>query len=299
MTLAAVDNISGGNRLQQRADQGQAYTQAPALCSGIYSGWVRHRRYEPKAHRFSYAVFMMYLDLDEVEHVLAKSFWWSTSRWALARFKLADYLGDKANGNASIPALKSHVCNLVERELNVVVDGRIRMLTNLRYFGFIINPITIYYCHDRNENLVAMVLEVTNTPWKNRHQYVLRCDPEKAMQRISFNKALHVSPFHPMNMYYHLRSNRPSKTAVVHLSNHMGKDVHKKNEQPVVLEAENLVFDATLLMSRQEISSTALARVLLTYPFMTIKVCLAIYWQATKLLIKRVPFFAQVREGAS
>lgn len=251
---------------------------AKVLKSGIYLGGVRHRRFTPKSHQFQYSVYMMYLDLDELDEVLSLTHFWSKKSWRPVRFKREDYFGD------SLTPLDQAVKNHVSKELNRTVSGPVRMLTNLRHFGFIINPITIYYCFDATEKLQAMMLEVTNTPWGERIQYVLDCDPEKHNQRISFNKAMHVSPFHPMTHIYNWRSNTPGKRLVAHLQNReMGNgNTSGEGENPVV-------FDATLSLERQEISKGSLIRTLLRHPIMTLKAISAIYWQALRLLLKKVP----------
>ncbi|MFT2111185.1 DUF1365 domain-containing protein [Marinomonas sp. 2405UD68-3] len=244
--------------------------------SGIYHGWVRHRRYSPKEHAFEYNVFMMYLDLDEIDKVFSLSRLWSKKNCYLASFKRSDYLGDPKKD------LAKEVRKKVKEYLGFDPDGPVRMLTNVRYFGFIINPITVYYCFDKSEILHAMVLEVTNTPWGEKVQYVLHCDPTSVSQRIKFNKEMHVSPFHPMTHIYDWRSNYPEKKIAVHMEN---KTQIKTNE----LEKEAVVFDATLCLEREEISTKSLRRILLNYPFMTIKVVWRIYWQALALFVKGVP----------
>ncbi|MCZ2721307.1 DUF1365 domain-containing protein [Marinomonas sp. 15G1-11] len=250
--------------------------QSTLLKSGIYHGWVRHRRYSPKRHDFKYRVFMMYLDLDELDKVFALSSWWSKKSWHFARFKRSDYLGDPKQ------SLSESVRHKVKTQLGVDVDGPIRLLTNLRYFGFIINPISVYYCFDKADLLQAMVLEVTNTPWGEKVQYVLRCDPNTHKQRITFNKEMHVSPFHPMSHFYDWRSNVPKTKIAIHMEN---KNALSTNE----LAKNSVVFDATLSLQREEISSTSLRRILLQYPFMTLKVVLSIYWQALKIWKKGIP----------
>ena len=154
--------------------------------SAIYKGSLRHRRFYPQEHKFSYQVFMMYLDLAELETVFKLSPWWSQKPWRPARFERGDFLGDPG-----VP-LDEAVRKRIFEETGEWHNGPIRMLSNLRYFGFVMNPITCYYCFDENENLTTIVPEVTNTPWKERQSYVLKCDPDKRIQRIYFQKEMHV-----------------------------------------------------------------------------------------------------------
>ncbi len=213
---------------------------------------------------------MMYLDLGELEEVLALSPWWSVKSWRPARFERSDYLGDPG-----IP-LGDAVRNRIFEETGERHSGPIRMLANLRYFGFNVNPITCYYCFDENEKLKFIVSEVTNTPWKERNSYVLKCDPEKRFQRINFNKEMHVSPFNPMEMTYRWSSNNPSKILSLNLETDFRGTRH---------------LDATLALKRREIDSTSLAGILTEHPWMTAKVVASIYWQALKLVIKKAPFY--------
>ena len=213
---------------------------------------------------------MMYLDLGELEEVLALSPWWSVKSWRPARFERSDYLGDPG-----IP-LGDAVRNRIFEETGERHSGPIRMLANLRYFGFNINPITCYYCFDENENLKFIVSEVTNTPWNERKSYVLKCDPGKRFQRINFNKEMHVSPFNPMEMTYRWCSNNPSKILSLNLETVFRGERH---------------LDATLALKRREIDSASLAGILIEHPWMTAKVVASIYWQALKLGIKKTPFY--------
>ena len=245
------------------------------LHSAIYTGWLRHRRYSPREHAFKYRVFMMYLDLDELDQVFSKTPLWSTRFWAPVNYRREDYFGD-----ASLP-LVDCVKNKVLEETGKTVDGPVRMLTNLRHFGFIINPLTVYYCFNKQEQLQAMLLEVTNTPWKEKHQYIIPCDPNTKKHRTQFSKQHHVSPFHHMNMMYEWFSSTPSTHLTVHMNN---VDLTMTDNQ-----ADNRVFDATLAMVRQDISPWSLFKITIQKPFMTLKVLLAIYWQALKLFVKRLP----------
>lgn len=256
---------------------------SPALTSCIYEGWVRHRRFSPKSHQFSYQVFMMYLNLDEIDTVLCQNKLWSTGKYSPARFKRSDYFGDSSK------SLKQCVKEEVFNQIGIKVTGSIFMLTNLRYFGYIMNPLTIYYCFNNKQQLEAMLLEVTNTPWGEKHHYVFSCDPTMQKHRTYINKELHVSPFNPMNMTYFFKNNTPNKSLAVHMENYTSST--KKNndlDQPHT----GPVFDATLVLKKREITHQSLTSILVKYPFMTLKVIYSIYWQALKLFIKKSPFYS-------
>ena len=248
------------------------------LHSAIYSGWVQHRRLAPREHCFRYRVFMMYLDLAELEQVLALSPLWSRSRWVPVRFRREDFFGDPA-----LP-LDEAVRQRVAEEGGERPAGPIRMLANWRYFGYNMNPISTYYCFDETGTSVRWILlDVHNTPWKERHSYLLDCRHESAVQRASFTKDFHVSPFMPMEQHYVWRSVTPGARLSIYLK---------------TMQESQRVFDATLSLKREPISSNGLNRILIRYPMMTVKVITAIYWQALKLWLKRVPIFNHPRTRA-
>jgi hypothetical protein len=238
--------------------------------SNIFEGWVGHRRMTPRRHDFRYRVYLMHLDLSELEDIFKKRWLWSTKRPALAWFKRQDHLGDPSR------SLDSEVRALVETQTGWRPKGRITLLTHLRYFGYCMNPVSFYYCWNAADNGVeAIVAEVHNTPWGEQHCYVLdaRAQKESRLQ-FSFKKAFHVSPFMPMNQDYVWKFSTPGKTLSVHMENY--DSGHKS-------------FDASMHLDAVPISGWSLARVLVWYPFMTGKVILAIYWNALLLLCKRVP----------
>jgi DUF1365 family protein len=247
--------------------------------SRIFKGWVEHRRFAPRHNRFRYPLFMLYIDLEELPRLFDDTPCWSARRPALAWFKRSDYLGP-----AEVP-LDHAVRDLVAARTGARPAGPIRLLTHLRYFGYCINPVSFYYCfNEAGDALQAIVADITNTPWAERHQYVLRVDaPANRLLRFDFDKDFHVSPFMPMDMQYRWCFNHPSQRLFVNMRNFQG--------------AEHM-FDATLSLHGEPVTPAALLRALCSHPFMTLRVITAIHWQALKLLLKRTPFYGHPRTVA-
>ena len=243
--------------------------------SALYKGWITHRRLGPTRNRFRYRLYMVWVDLAELPALFDGYWCWSARRPALAWFRRADYLG------AADQPLDGAVRDLVLQRLHRRPRGAIRMLTHLRYYGYCFNPVTFYYCYDEHDRLDAIVAEITNTPWRERHQYVLdvvaaRGDGVERRHSWDFPKSFHVSPFLPMDMNYEWHFDEPAD----------GLHVYMRNERDGAP-----VFDATLSLRRSPITGASLAHALIAYPLMTIKVVVMIHWQALKLLAKRTPFY--------
>ena len=248
--------------------------------SCIYEGTIRHRRFRPQPNTFQYRLFFMFLDLDELPDLFDIHPLWSFEKSNIASFRRRDHFGD-----AAIP-LDQTVQDLVEEQLGKRPQGPIRLLTHLRYFGHCFNPASFYYCYDAADSRVdTIVVEIHNTPWGERHCYVLGTEknehPIEDWRRHRFAKAFHVSPFIDIDIHYDSRFRVPDDSIRVHMID------YEKGEK---------LFDASLALQKQSISRQALTRVLLRYPVMTGKVVFLIYWQALRLLLKKTPVFTHPKK---
>ncbi len=244
-----------------------------SLRSAIYTGTVRHRRRAPARNDFTYRIGLLYLDLDELPELFRRRALWSASRPNLAWFRRSDYLGDPR-----IP-LDVAVRDEVEQQTGRRPTGPIRVLTQLRTFGYLFNPVSFYYCFDPSgERVEFIVAEITNTPWQERHSYVLDARGQSDAERLewTFAKSFHVSPFFDMDQTYRWRCSPPGEQLRISMQN---------------LEGDEVVFSATLELERRPWSARNLLRLLWRYPAQPLRMHLAIYWQAARLWWKRTPFF--------
>ncbi|TWT34551.1 DUF1365 domain-containing protein [Blastopirellula retiformator] len=245
--------------------------------SCLYVGAVRHRRFTPIPHQFRRPLFLFSIDLDEVDSVFRFPLLWSTQPYSLFRFCRSDYLG------AADRPLAECVRDLVHEKLGLALDGPIRLLTQIRCLGIVFNPISLFYCYDAEENLRAIVAEVTNTPWGERYSYVIPFAGEGRIGRFANPKDFHVSPFMPMEMEYRWRVSRPEDRLTVHLEN---------------MQGDEKAFDATLGLSRRALSLPNVLKTVLWFPLMSAQMLAAIYWQALRLWWKKVPYHPHPQAAA-
>ena len=235
--------------------------------SALYTGSLTHVRRAP-AHAFRYRVALLYLDLDELGSLTLAPVLGVESN-GLFSFRRADYLGP-----AEIP-LKKAVLDRVEQALGERPDGSVRLLTRVRTLGRAFNPVSFYYCFRASGALAAVVAEITNTPWKERHAYVVPAGVEGVV--ASFSKAFHVSPFFPMEQRYLWRLPEPGASLAVEMANH---------------EHGGEVFRARLALARRPLTRLGLLAALAAAPLTGISALFTIYLQALRLWLKRAPFHA-------
>ena len=200
-----------------------------------------------------------------------KSILWNVNKFALISFYRSDY-----HKNKSL-TLDQSVRSTIKNKTGVVIDGPIRLLTHLRYFGYCFNPVSFYYCFNKSDDSLKMIMaEVTNTPWNERHCYFI--DEKRNNNFIQdLKKEFHVSPFWDMDHDYQWYFNCPSETLNVNMIN---------------FKSDKKVFDATLVLDKRiEMNFYNLLVYSLRFPFITFMVFIRIHFQALKLLIKGAKFF--------
>lgn len=280
----------------------------------VFEGWVTHERYQPKSHYLRYKLFYLLLDLDQLDSLDKISPWWSTQRLNLVQFRRNDYLpcSTKTESKRDTAALKQAVTDTIFEATQKRFEGKVFLLTNLRYWGYCFNPVSYYFCYDHNNELAYIVDEVTNTPWKERHNYVHECqqqpvgaEPEQSSRvddkpthivQFKFNKDFHVSPFMPMAMHYQTTYRLKQRKMLIHMElfESMLKSTPEttKTEQPKPNQEQAAVFYATMNLSGQPLTRSIANWLPFRFPLQCSKIIMAIYWQALQLWLKKTPFFS-------
>ncbi|XQW83378.1 DUF1365 domain-containing protein [Thalassotalea piscium] len=244
--------------------------------SSIYLGNINHRRFSPKKHSFDLRLYMLAFDVSEIEQGNINKGVLGLSWFHPLRFVEKDYLKNEPYG------LPTRIRNKVHT-LNGHTDvSKIIMLVQVRCFGIYFSPANFYFCYDQNDNCTQMLAEVSNTPWNERHYYLV--DLLNNSGDLMTKKTFQVSPFMDLDMTYHWHIKPPSSSGNKLLVKIENKKINQNNG-----DIEK-IFDATLSMDKKALTNRNLWRIWCQLPVMTIKVVVGIYWQALRLLIKRIPF---------
>lgn len=249
---------------------------APARRSALYEGTLAHQRHIDVGHGFAQPIVMAYLDLDEVDHVFDPHPLWSAHRPAPVRFRREDMHGDP-----ELP-LAVAVRRTVADALGAPPSGPIRVLTHLRHWGWTFNPISLYFCFDGADTRVdTVVAEVTNTPWNERHAYVLPFpEPERAEREgVRFAKELHVSPFMDLDLDHVLRFGPPG-------GDHLVVEMDDRRRDA----SDELVFSARLSLERRPLDRDSMTHVLRHQALPSHRVSAGIYRNALRLWRMGAPF---------
>jgi len=260
----------------------------------FYKGWIQHTRRAPKYHQFRYPFFQIWLDVEQPELIDRISRYWSSSSFNLVRYKRDNYLP----GEQSI--LQS-VTDLIEQRCSKTFNGKVYLLSSLSYWGYCYNPVSFYFCYNSAGHLTYILSEIHNTPWGERFTYVHdleRCESDSALSAegslsphaegsshianqmdgsflFTFDKQFHVSPFMPIDLGYCWRFRIKDEKILISMN---------------LQQDSKSIFNATLNLTGQEMTTRLANLIPLRYPFICIRVLIQIYWNALLLWIKRVPF---------
>jgi DUF1365 family protein len=238
---------------------------------GLYTGTLRHRRFRPRAHDFTYNLFMAWLDIDRIPDLMKQSRFTSYNRFNWASFEERDHFGDPSL------SLRKRIARDASEHGVALPDGPIFLLTHLRYLGYCFNPISLYFCYDRTGQVDTVLAEVNSTFGESRNYWLSAHNRQRSENSLSYRcpKTMHVSPFMDMNLDYEFVLTRPADKLVAHMN--------------TIEHGTEPLFDATLNLDHRP--WTSLPRALARHPWMTAKVIGAIHWQALRLYLKGVPVF--------
>ncbi len=228
--------------------------------AGIYVGSLRHRRFSPVPHAFTYPVFMVLLDVDRLGELMATSRLTSWNRFNWATFDDRDHLGDPSR------PLRERLADDAARRGVALPEGRILLLTHLRYLGYCFNPVSFFYCFDADDHLQLVLAEVNNTFGGSQTYWVRPHDRAP--------KSLYVSPFLQMDLEYVFDFATPGESLVAHMETR---------------NAGGTLVDATLRLDRRAWTAHEIRRALMRHPVMTVSVIAGIHWEALRLWWKGVP----------
>lgn len=238
---------------------------------GLFVGSLRHRRFAPRAHAFTYPIFMTLLDIDRITEQMSVSPFTSHNRFNWASFHDGDYLGPERR------TVREKLEDDARRSGIRLPAGQVLLLTHLRYLGYVFNPVSFFYCFNERGELACVMAEVHNT-YGGRRTYWLT-EPVETSQNGSrtyrTTKTLYVSPFIPTDISWTFVFSPIGERVLVHMT----------AEEP----AGTPILDATLRVDRHPWQSRTLHRVLRRFPGMTMAVIARIHWQALRLYLKGVP----------
>ena len=243
------------------------------VSSGLYIGTIKHERYLPKEHKFTYPFFMWLLNLDQLDTLPDLGIWFSPRRFALSRFKRSDYLG--------APEIPLHEAVKQQMQLltGVAVTGAVYGLLNLNTLGLYFSPVNFYFGYDETGRCSHFLAEVSNTPWNERHHYSFTINSEPI--RIDHQKQFHVSPFNPDNQQYHWAITPPGEKLAIDIA---------------VDDNRGRVFKAILRLSYSPLTLKAVRQQLIKRPLMTGLTLAGIYWQALRIYLKKIPYVPYQKE---
>tara|TARA_B110000438_G_scaffold294355_1_gene335641 strand:+ start:1429 stop:2199 length:771 start_codon:yes stop_codon:yes gene_type:complete len=236
--------------------------------SCIYTGDVTHERFKPKRHFFSYKTFSLLIDLNEIKDIEKNIKFFSYNKFNVLSFYNIDH------GNRDGGSLSKWVKNTLKKSRIRINIRTIKLLCYPRFFGYVFNPLSIFYCYDKNSKLKAVLYEVKNT-FNEQHTYIFRCSNSSNLILHKCNKKFYVSPFIEMKTFYNFRLLKPGKKVSVLI---------KQSDE------KGLLLIARQIGKKLDLTSKNLFYEFLKHPLMSAKVILAIHFEAFRLWSKGIKY---------
>ena len=236
--------------------------------SFIYTGTVIHKRFKPKIHSFNYKVFSLLIDLSELD-LLDKNL----KLFSYNKFNIISFY-NKDHGPRDGSSLKNWVIDNLEKN-HIKTNGiQIKLLCYPRIFGYVFNPLSVFYVYDKNKDLISILYEVKNT-FGEQHTYVFKSKKDQNLIQHVCKKKFHVSPFIEMNCVYFFRLLKPGNKISV---------IIDQNDK------EGRILYASQEGVKSELNNNTLIKTYLKHPLMTFKIILAIHFEAFKLWTKGIKY---------
>ena len=237
------------------------------ISSCIYNGNVIHKRFKPKEHFFKYKVFSLFIDLSELNELNDELNFFSFNKFNLISFYEKDH-GER-DGSSLVDWVKK---NLSSKKINTD-NIKIKLLCYPRIFGYVFNPLSVFFVYDNNDNLISILYEVKNT-FGEQHTYIFKVENDNLLQH-NCEKKFHVSPFIEMNCNYFFRILKPSEKISVVI------DQYQLDEKILFASQDG---------KRVDFNSKELLKSYIKHPLMTFKIISAIHFEAFKLWLKGIKF---------
>ena len=238
--------------------------------SCIYECTGSHSRNEPAENKFYYKYFMFFLDLDEIDSISQNLKLFSRNKFNLFNFRDKDHIVYER------PDVKQNIMKYLRENGISEAVSRIQLLTNVATAGYNFNPVSFYFCYDKNYKPVCVVPEVGNTFQELKPFFIGTDSYSEGEFRATMKKNFYVSPFIEHDIDFDFQLSVPAEKLKIKI------DDYKEGKK---------VFKTSLTGKRMELTDWNLFKNFMKYPFVTLRVIGAIHWQAVKLIFKKVRYF--------
>ncbi|GHG70842.1 DUF1365 domain-containing protein [Alishewanella longhuensis] len=241
----------------------------------VYCGRVGHKRFLPKVHGFDYPYSAYWLDCSQLSKTSLAAVGIKFNAFGAISYRRKDYL----SGDADLAQAVRDKVRQLGGDKGIT---QVFLASPLASWGLYFSPLNLYYCYDEYGDCCYLLAEVSNTPWNERHYYLQQLCADIA--QYQHDKVFHVSPFNPLDMQYRWQIPEPAESLFCSITN---------------IREQQAVFSAWFKLQRFSLTKAVRRKILIRQPWQSVQIFTRIYWQALKLLIKRVPVYAHPKSRGS